>query len=207
MTQVKAATAMKTDCQLEGSWGIVSMLKSLQTQLQRRHRQWCLKIDTLIQLLMFETVILSLLASTGNNVRASFLVHQIPHTSTTVWQCRRVFTQFSLGIGVSNYTCRPMIADLLYCIHTQVCTYTQGPPTYVLTILRNNTQCFHMIFCKWLVICMRGRCSFNHQWGRAIAKVTWWWREVQSCTLSSVNTSHWLTKKIGYKPAWVSSAV
>ena len=49
---LKAATATKTDCELEGSWGIVSMLKSLQKQLQRRHRQRCLKIDTLIRLLM-----------------------------------------------------------------------------------------------------------------------------------------------------------
>ena len=50
---LKAATVLKTDCQFEGSWGIVSMLKPLQEQLQRRHRQRCLKIDILIGLLMF----------------------------------------------------------------------------------------------------------------------------------------------------------
>ena len=50
---LKAATTMKTDCQFEGSWGIISMLKSFQKQLQRRHRQQCLKTDTLIRLLMF----------------------------------------------------------------------------------------------------------------------------------------------------------
>ena len=35
------------------SWGIVSMLKSLQKQLQRRHKQQCLKIHTLFRILMF----------------------------------------------------------------------------------------------------------------------------------------------------------
>ena len=37
---------------------------------------------------VFRTVILALLAPTGNNERASFLVHQIPHTSVTVLQYR-----------------------------------------------------------------------------------------------------------------------
>ena len=50
---LKAATATKTDCQFEGYWGIVSILKSLQKQLQRRRRQRCLEIDTVIRLLMF----------------------------------------------------------------------------------------------------------------------------------------------------------
>ena len=34
---------------------------------------------------VFRMVVLSLLASTGNNVRAPFLVHQVPRTSATVW--------------------------------------------------------------------------------------------------------------------------
>ena len=63
---------------------------------------------------VFRTVNLSLLASTGNNVWASFLVHQVPRTSATVLRYRRGFTQFSLRVRVSDYTCRPMIADLLY---------------------------------------------------------------------------------------------
>ena len=49
----KAATATKIYCGLGRSWGIVSMLKSLQKQLQRRHKQQCLKIDTLFRRLMF----------------------------------------------------------------------------------------------------------------------------------------------------------
>ena len=65
---------------------------------------------------VFRTAILSLLAPTENNERASFLVHQVPHTSATVVRYRRKFTQFSLRIRVwaSDYTCRPMIANLLY---------------------------------------------------------------------------------------------
>ena len=34
------------DCKLEGSWRIVLIPKSVLKQLQRRHRQQCLKIDT-----------------------------------------------------------------------------------------------------------------------------------------------------------------
>ena len=66
---------------------------------------------------VFRTVILSLLASTGSNVWASFLVHQVPRASTTVLRYRRVFTQFSLRVRVSDYTRRPMIADLLYLLY------------------------------------------------------------------------------------------
>jgi len=40
----------------------------------------------------FRTAILPLLAPRGNNARASFLVHQVPCTSATVWQYRRMFT-------------------------------------------------------------------------------------------------------------------
>ena len=42
---------------------------------------------------VFWTAILSLLAPKGNNVRASFLVHQVPRTSATVLRYRRVFTR------------------------------------------------------------------------------------------------------------------
>ena len=70
---LKAATATKTDCQFEGSWGIVSMLKSLQKQLQTRHRQRCLEIVHYNPIIdVFRTVVLALLASTGNSVRAPF---------------------------------------------------------------------------------------------------------------------------------------
>ena len=47
---------------------------------------------------VFRTAILSLLAPTGNNARASFLVHQVPCTSATVLWYRRMFTQFSLCV-------------------------------------------------------------------------------------------------------------
>ena len=63
---------------------------------------------------VFRTAILSLLAPKGNNGRASFLVHQVPHTSATVLWYRRMFTQFPLRVWMSEYTCRPMIANLLY---------------------------------------------------------------------------------------------
>ena len=53
----------------------------------------CLKIQD-----VFRTAILSLLAPTGNNARASFLVHQVPRTSATVLWYRRMFTQFSLRV-------------------------------------------------------------------------------------------------------------
>ena len=68
------APEQKKDWEMEGSWGIVSMLKSLQMQLQRRHRQQCLTIDTYPMIDFFQMVILSLL------VWVLFLVHQVLHT-------------------------------------------------------------------------------------------------------------------------------
>jgi len=59
---------------------------------------------------IFEEV---LLAPTGDNARASFLVHQVPRTSASVLQYCWMFTQFSLHVWASEYTCRPMIANLL----------------------------------------------------------------------------------------------
>ena len=47
-------------------------------------------------------------------MRAPFLVHQVPRTPATVLRYRRVFTQFSLRVRVSDYTWRTMIDDLLY---------------------------------------------------------------------------------------------
>ena len=63
---------------------------------------------------VFQTAILMLIAPTGDNVQASFLVHQVPQTSATVWQYCRMFTQFSLRVWASEYTCCPIIANLLY---------------------------------------------------------------------------------------------
>jgi len=56
------------------------------------NRYTSLKID------VFQTVILTLVAPTGNNAQASFLVHQVPHASATVWQYHRMFMQFSLCV-------------------------------------------------------------------------------------------------------------
>ena len=51
------------------------------------HKQQCLKIDTLLRILMF----FSLLAPTGNNERTSFLVHQVLRTSCGIAECLRSF--------------------------------------------------------------------------------------------------------------------
>jgi len=58
---------------------------------------------------VFRTAILTLIATKGDNAQASFLVHQVPRTSATVWQYRWLFTQFSLCVWASKYTCRPII--------------------------------------------------------------------------------------------------
>ena len=113
----KAATAMKLYCKLGGGGGfsgIVWMLKSLQKQLQRSHKQSenrCTspKIDD-----VFRTIILLLLLPAENIMRVSFLVHQVLRTSATVLRCWQMFKHFSLCIWVSEYTCHPMIANLLY---------------------------------------------------------------------------------------------
>ena len=62
---------------------------------------------------VFWMPILTLIATTGDNARASFLIHQVPRTSATVWRYRRMFTHFYLRVWASKYTCRPMIANLL----------------------------------------------------------------------------------------------
>ena len=48
-----AASPVTIYCKLGRSCGIISMLKSLQKHLQRRHKQLCLKIDTLLRRLMY----------------------------------------------------------------------------------------------------------------------------------------------------------
>ena len=47
---------------------------------------------------VFQTAILSVLVPAENNARASFLVRQVPCTSTTVLWYRQKFTQFSLRV-------------------------------------------------------------------------------------------------------------
>ena len=46
----------------------------------------------------FRMAILTLLEQTGDNVQASFLVHQVPQTSATVLRYHRMFMQFSLRV-------------------------------------------------------------------------------------------------------------
>ena len=69
---------------------------------------------TYLKINVFRTAILTLIATMGDNARASSLVHQVLCTSATVWQYRRMFMHFSLRVSASEYTCRPMIANLLY---------------------------------------------------------------------------------------------
>ena len=94
---------------------------------------------------VFRTAIFSLLAPTGNNARASFLVDQLPRTSATVLWYRRMFTQFSLRVWVSEYTCRPMIANLLYYILPMLymtlhdsTTFYHGPTWLYFTLLQST---------------------------------------------------------------------
>ena len=99
---------------------------------------------------VFWMAILLLLVPTGNNKRASFLVHQVPHTSATVLLFCRMFAQFSLHVWVSKYTCRPMIANLLYiyahntnkCLPRQVAKLNKtvgSIPTYWVVISLGHT--------------------------------------------------------------------
>ena len=66
---------------------------------------------------VFGTAVLTLIATTRDNAWASFLVHQVPRTSTTVWEYRQMVTQFSLRVWASKYICRPIIGNLLYLRH------------------------------------------------------------------------------------------
>ena len=77
-----------------GSWGILSIVKSLQKQLQKRHKHRCLKIDNTSPKIdiFFEQTVLSLLPPTGNNAQVWFLIHQVLTTSATVLQYRQMFT-------------------------------------------------------------------------------------------------------------------
>ena len=73
---------------------------------------------------VFRTAILTLIAPTEDNARASFLVHQVPRTSSTVWRYRQIFTQFSLRVWASDYTCRP----ITYSKCTVSIRYFTNPP-------------------------------------------------------------------------------
>ena len=89
----------------------LQMLNSPVTHFHHMHptpRYTYPKID------VFQMAILMLIATTGNNAQVSFLVHQVPCASATVWQYHGMYTQFSLHIWASEYTCWSIIANLLY---------------------------------------------------------------------------------------------
>ena len=87
------------------------------------------------KIIVFQMAILTLIATTGDNAWASFLVHQVLCTSATVWQYRRMFMQFFLRVWVSEYTCRPIIANLLHQIFTTTSRYERH-----LVIVRHNSK-------------------------------------------------------------------
>ena len=66
--------------QIGGSWGIVSMLKPLQKQLQRRHKHQCLKIDTLIRRLNGHFI-----ASSVNRQQCAGVIFAFLHYSPAVF--------------------------------------------------------------------------------------------------------------------------
>ena len=105
-----------------GSWGILSIVKSLQKQLQKRHKHRCLKIDNTSPKIdiFFERTVLSLLPPTGNNAQVWFLIHQVLTTSATVLRIGKcLHMRFFLRVRKSEYTCHPInyySMSLLYCI-------------------------------------------------------------------------------------------
>ena len=73
----------------------LQMLNSPVTHFHHMHptpRYTYPKID------VFRMAILMLIAATGDNAWASFLVHQVPCASATVWQYHQMYTQFSLRV-------------------------------------------------------------------------------------------------------------
>ena len=100
---LKAATMVKTDCKMEEVLGYHADAEMFPKAASERaqtmmseNRYIYPRIDFLGQ---------SPLVSTGNNVRTTFLVHQVSNTSTTVlW--------FSLCVSMSDYTCHLMTANL-----------------------------------------------------------------------------------------------
>ena len=90
------------------------MLKSLQKELQRRHKQWCLKIDTLLQRLMFFGRPFN--ASSANRKQCVGVIIGTPGTTYLRYSLAvspNVYAVFPPRLSV-EYTCHPMIANLLY---------------------------------------------------------------------------------------------
>ena len=78
------------------SWGIVSMLKSLQKQLQRRHKQQCLKIHTLFRILMFFGR--PFIASSANRKQCAGVIFGTPGTT---------YLSYSLVVSPNVYAVFP----------------------------------------------------------------------------------------------------
>ena len=101
-----------------GSWGGHRIdAEIFPKQLQRRHKQRCLKIDSLIRGVKFFGRSFYRFSSSENRkkkcVGIIFGTPAVPRTSTTVLGYRRMFTQFFLRVWVSEYTSSPIIANLL----------------------------------------------------------------------------------------------
>ena len=88
--------------------------------------------------------ILTLLVPTEDNVRVSFLVHQVPRTSATVLRYCRMFTQFSLHVWASEYTCRPMIVNLLHVLKPFIQLHLVWARAYFTTSKREGMYVTHI---------------------------------------------------------------
>ena len=110
----KAATATK----IYWSWGVlwhrIDAKISLKAALEKAQTTVSKNRCTSPMIDVFRTDILMLLAPTGDNALMSFFVHRVPCISATVVRYHQMFTQFYFHIWASKYTCRPMIANLLY---------------------------------------------------------------------------------------------
>ena len=96
---LKAVIAMKLIANWRGLWhGINAKIfpKAASEKAQAmmsENRYIYLSIDFFRQ-----SIILTLLVSTGNNMWALFLVHPVSHTSATALRYHQVFMQFSLHV-------------------------------------------------------------------------------------------------------------
>ena len=90
--------------QIGGTWGIVLMLKSLQKQLQRKHKQRYLKIDTLLRRLMFLDSHFN--ASSTNRNQCAGVIFGTPGTA---------YLHYSLAVSPNVYAVFPP--------HSSVCVY------------------------------------------------------------------------------------
>ena len=137
------------------------MLKSLQKQLQRRHRQWCLEIDTLFQLLMFSDG--RFIASSVKRKQCVGTIFGTPGTTYLHYNLvvsSSVYSVFSLRIRASDYTWRLiMLAYSIYalkfvyfCVHKTTLSKVYTSYIYVCA-MQSNVYIFvycplHFVICR-----------------------------------------------------------